>query len=63
VRLFDRLKLSFGKEKCERAIKFDTRSIDISGLTTEIPAIKFSLDDFKTEVQKIRDASVLSINR
>jgi hypothetical protein len=58
--LLDRLKPSFGNEKCERAISYDTRTIGISGLTTEVPAVKFSFADFKTEGHKLRDASEFS---
>lgn len=58
--LFDRFRPSFSKERCERAIQYNTRTIDISSLSTEIPAVKFSFGDFKTEVQKIRDASEFS---
>jgi hypothetical protein len=32
----------------------------VSSLATELPAVKFSLGDFKTEIQKIRDASEFS---
>jgi hypothetical protein len=60
MRLFDRFKPSFDKEKCERAVKYDARTIGISGLSMDVPAVKISLGDFKTEVQKIRDASEFS---
>jgi hypothetical protein len=58
--LFDRFRPSFDKEKCERTIRYDTRTIDIGNLATEIPSVKFSFGDFKTELQKIRDASEFS---
>jgi len=60
MRLFDRLKGPFTKAKCERSINYDKRTFEISGLGSDVPGIKFSLADFKTEVQKIRDASEFS---
>jgi hypothetical protein len=60
MRLLDRLKGPFTKERCERSINYDKRTLEISGLGSDIPGIKFSLADFKTEVQKIRDASEFS---
>jgi hypothetical protein len=48
------------KEKCEKLIKYDRRVLEISGLETDVADVKFSLRDFKTEVQKIRDASEFS---
>jgi ribosome-binding ATPase YchF (GTP1/OBG family) len=58
--LLDRFRPLFGNEKCERTIRYDTRTIDIGNVATEVPPVKFSLGDFKTEVQKIRDASEFS---
>ncbi len=60
MRLIDRLKDLFTKEQCERSINYDKRTLEMSGLGTDIPGIRFSLADFKTEVQKIRDASEFS---
>jgi hypothetical protein len=58
--LLDRFRPSFSKEKCERSIQYDARTINISSLSIEVPSIKFSLADFRTEVKKIRDASEFS---
>jgi hypothetical protein len=57
--LLDRLKAFFSRETCVRAINFDKRSIEIK-VDAEAAGIKFSLADFKTEVQKIREASEFS---
>ena len=55
--LFDRLKPLFNKEKCERTINFDARDLKFSSLSADLPGTKFSLGNFETERQKIRDAS------
>jgi hypothetical protein len=47
--LSDELKGLFDKEKCERAINYDRRTLKIKA-KAEVPGITFSLDDFKTEV-------------
>jgi hypothetical protein len=52
----EELKGLFHKEKCERAINYDKRILEIKA-KAEVPGITFSLDGFKTEVQKIREAS------
>lgn len=57
--LLDRLKGIFSRETCVRAINFDKRSIEIK-VNAEAAGAKFSLADFKTEVQKIREASEFS---
>ena len=57
--LLDRLKGMFSRETCVRAINFDTRSLEIK-VDAEAAGINFSLANFKTEVQKIRDASEFS---
>lgn len=47
------------RETCVRAINYDRRSLEMN-LTTEAAGVKFSLGDFKTEVEKIREASEFS---
>jgi len=60
VGLLENFKAYFTSEKCERAIHYDTRSLKIGNLGTEVPPITFSIGDFKTEVEKIREASEFS---
>ena len=45
------LKGLFHKEKCERAINYDKRTLEIKA-KAEVPGITFSLDGFKTEYRK-----------
>lgn len=52
----DEMRGFFRKEKCERAINYDKRTLEIKA-KAGVPSMAFSLDDFKTEVQKIREAS------
>lgn len=52
----EELKDLFHREKCERAINYDKRTLEIKA-KAEAPGIPFSLGDFKTEVRKIREAS------
>jgi hypothetical protein len=60
VGLLDKFKTFFRSEKCERAIHYDTRSIRIGNLATEVPPVTFSIGDFNTEIEKIREASEFS---
>lgn len=46
----------FLREKCERAIRYDKKTIEIKS-KIGMPGMPFSLANFKTEVQKIREAS------
>lgn len=54
--LLDRLRGLFLREKCERAISYDKKTIEIKS-KIGMPGVPFSLANFKTEVQKIREAS------
>lgn len=47
-------------EECERSIQFDSRKLEIKDLTADIPGMSFTLSEFKTEIQKIREASEYS---
>ncbi len=55
--LLDRFKPSFNKEKCERTINYDARDLKFKSFSTDIAGANFSLGNFETERQKIRDAS------
>jgi len=57
--LLDRLKGIFSRETCVRAINYDKRNMEIE-INVEAAGAKFNLADFKTEVQKIREASEFS---
>jgi hypothetical protein len=59
VDLFDRLKGVFSREICIRAINYDKRNLEIK-VDADVNGTKFSLADFKTEVEKIREASEFS---
>jgi hypothetical protein len=43
-----------------RAIHYDTRSLRIGNLSTEVQPVTFSIGDFSTEIEKIREASEFS---
>jgi hypothetical protein len=57
--LLDRLKGVFSKETCIGAINYDKRNLEIK-VDAEADGTKSSLAQFKTEVQKIREASEFS---
>lgn len=47
------------RETCVRAINYDKRNLEIK-IDAEAAGVKFSLGDFKTEIEKIREASEFS---
>jgi hypothetical protein len=47
------------RETCTRAINYDKRNLEMN-LNAEAAGVKFSLGDFKTETEKIREASEFS---
>jgi hypothetical protein len=55
----DGIKGMIHRETCVRAINYDKRNL-VMNLSTEAAGVKFSLGDFKTEVEKIREASEFS---
>jgi hypothetical protein len=55
----DGIKGMIHRETCVRAINYDKRNLEMN-LNTEAAGVKFSLGDFKTEVEKIREASEFS---
>jgi hypothetical protein len=55
----DGIKGMIYRETCVRAINYDKRNLEMN-LSTEAAGVKFSLGDFKTEVEKIREASEFS---
>jgi hypothetical protein len=57
--LLDGIKGMISRETCSRAINYDKRNLEMN-LSTEAAGVKFSLGDFKTEVEKIREASEFS---
>jgi hypothetical protein len=54
--LLDGIKGIIFRETCVRSINYDKRSLEMK-LNAEAAAIKFSLGDFKTETEKIHEAS------
>ncbi|HKI09949.1 MAG TPA: hypothetical protein VKA09_16280 [Nitrososphaeraceae archaeon] len=52
----DGIKGILSRDTCSRAINYDKRTLEMK-LDAEAAGVNFSLADFKTEVQKIRDAS------
>lgn len=55
----DGIKGILSRETCVRAINYDKRNLEMN-LSTEAAGVKFSFGDFKTEVEKIREASEFS---
>jgi hypothetical protein len=53
--LWDWLRRLLGREKCEKTVRYDGRTISFSGI--DVASAEFSLGEFKTEVQKVREAS------
>jgi hypothetical protein len=57
--LLDGIKGIIYRETCDRAINYDKRNMEIK-FDVETAGVKFSLGDFKTEIEKIREASEFS---
>ena len=49
------------RSECEKLIKYDERSLDIGALSAEYGGAKFSLADFKTSIEKVREASEIAM--
>lgn len=57
--LLDGIKGMISRETCVRAINYDKRNLELK-FNAEAAGVKFSLGDFKTETEKIREASEFS---
>lgn len=57
--LLDGIKGIIFRETCVRAINYDKRNLEMK-LNAEAADVKFSLGDSKTEIEKIREASLFS---
>jgi hypothetical protein len=57
--LLDGIRGIIFRETCIRAINYDKRNLEMK-LDVEAAGVKFSLGDFKTETEKIREASEFS---
>jgi len=55
----DTIKGIVTKETCIRAINYDKRNLELK-FDAEAAGVKFSMGDFKTEIDKIREASEFS---
>jgi hypothetical protein len=60
VGLLDKFRAFFTSERCERAIHYDTKSLRIGNLSTGVPPVTFSIGDFNTAIEKVREASEFS---
>jgi protein associated with RNAse G/E len=50
----------FQRDKCVKYINYDKRVIEIKGLSSKIPSASFDIGEFRTEVQKVREASEIA---
>jgi len=60
VNLLDTIRQKFTQQKCKKLIDYDTSSLKIQTSSEQVLSENFSLADFPTEINKIREFAELS---